>query len=183
MADRKYFVDVFSDVVAEVRAEYDPINNLQPYYMFGHPKEIAHRLTLKEKGSLKFNKYPLIALLTDFEETHMQTQDISYSVSPTILILNPTNKNYNSEERYINTFKTILYPIYELLIDKIAESKIISTKSRLISHTKIDRLYWGVNGINGNEGLIFNDILDGIELNIDTLDIYIKASSCESATV
>jgi len=34
----------------------------------------------------------------------------------------------------------------------------------LVPHDKIDRLFWGRSGLYGNEGNIFNDHLDAIEI-------------------
>ena len=41
-------VDIFADIVAEVRKAYDPANLEQPYYMHGHPVEIATILSEKD---------------------------------------------------------------------------------------------------------------------------------------
>jgi hypothetical protein len=174
MADSKYFVDVFGDIVSAVRAEYDEANNLEPYYMYGHPREIANRLSLKDKSQVqKFQKYPLIVLLQDFQESHGDTNyNYDYTLPITALIVTKTRPTYTSEERYENTFKPILYPIYELLIEKINISEDIITQSiETIEYTKTDRLFWGAASTYSNEGLIFNDNLDAIELNFTGLQI------------
>lgn len=173
MADRKYFVDVFGEIVTAVRAAYDLTNGLEPYYIYGHPREIANRLSLKNKsGTLKYQKYPLVALLQDFQESHGDTLVTDYSLSFTVIIVVSTNKNYTSEERYTNTFKPILYPIYELLIKEIDLSEYLLTVDEgLVEHTKTDRLFWGAEGIYSNDGLIFNDNLDAIEINFTNIQV------------
>jgi hypothetical protein len=173
MAENKYFVDVFGDVVAAVRAEYDTTNNEEPYYMYGHPREIAQRLDLKNRDDVeKFKKWPLVVLITDFSEDHDSDQDYSYEVSPTVLIVTNTNENYRSEETYENTFKPILYPIYEELLNQLRLSNYFKKPGQLIEHEKIDRLFWGTSGAQGNEGLIFNTFLDAIELNFSSLKVF-----------
>jgi hypothetical protein len=181
LASSKYIVDVFDDIVAAVRAEYDTTNNLEPYYIYGHPREIANRLALKDQDSVdKFRKFPLIVLIVDVEESHGNDDTrIDYTTSPTLLIVTNTQPTYTSEERYDNTFKPTLYPIYELLVSKMNESPSLHTQSTDdIIYTKIDRLFWGSATVNGNEGLIFNDFLDAIELNFSDLNI-IKDNECQ----
>lgn len=172
-ADRRYFVDIFSDIVDAVREEYDPTNDLQPYYIYGHPREIANKLSLKDRSKEdKFKKFPLVALLTDFTEGHGESLADDYNLSVRCIIVTNTNKNYVSDERYENTFKPILYPIYELLLKKVALSPALKTVSQgLIAHEKTDRLYWGAAGIYGNDGLIFNENLDAIDVNFTDLTV------------
>lgn len=73
-----------------------------------------------------------------------------------------------------NIFKPTLYPIYIELINQIARSKYFKESTpELIKHTKTDRLFWGKTGIMGNEGLIFTDLLDVIE--ITNLQLSVKS--------
>jgi hypothetical protein len=173
MADNRYFVDIFGDIVAAVRAEYDTVNDREPYYIYGHPKEIAHRLSLKDKSATnKLRKFPLVALFQDFAENHGELLSDDYNLSFTCIIVMSTNKNYTSQERYENTFKPILYPIYELLLKKMDISEyLITVDYELIEHIKTDRLFWGAAGIYGNEGLIFNEYLDAIEINFPNIRV------------
>ena len=51
-------VDIFSDIVSEVQKVYDPAGFEKPYYMHGHPVEIATILSEKDASSVyKFKKY------------------------------------------------------------------------------------------------------------------------------
>ena len=147
--------------------------SLEPYYLYGHPVEITHRLALKDGHQTeKFQKYPLVFLLTDFEESHGESLIQEYVVSPTILIIHKTDKNYIAPERYENVFKPVLYPYYESLKFYIHKSPgLITIDGDLVQHTKTDRLYWGAGGTYGNEGLIFNNHLDAIEINLSDLII------------
>ena len=43
-----------------------------------------------------------------------------------------------------------------------------------IEHTKIDRLFWGKEGLYANEGNIFEDFLDCIEIRDLELNVYSK---------
>jgi len=171
MIDSRFFVDVMEEIVSDVRAEYDTSNGLEPYFIFGHPVEIAKRLSLKDQNAVdKFRKFPLIALLTDITESHDLPQLKDYVVNFTAIIVTNTNKNYKSVERYTNVFKPVLYPIYEKLIQKMEESSYIHFKGN-VTHNKIDRLFWGAEAVNGNTGLIFNQYLDAIQLNFTNVRI------------
>lgn len=184
-AARKYFIDVFAEIVSEVRADYDSANNLAPYFIYGHPVEIASRLSLKDKSAVdKFRKFPLIALLTDLKQTFGDNHATQYTVdSVKVLIVTNTKPNYISEQRTTQTFKPILYPIYELLIAKIIEHPAIITESSLLEHEKIDRYAWGSESVYGNDGLIFNNYLDAIELTIKDISVFADVVNCKPMSI
>lgn len=175
MIEAKYIVDIMSAVVDLVRAAYD-VDNLEPFFMYGHPTEIRNTLLEKEKNStLKFQKYPLIALYQDFEERRGENMVIDATVSLNMLIATTTKPEYKSADRYIATFKTVLYPIYNILMEKLVSSGYFRNLScGLVSHTKIDRVYWGKKGLYGNEGNQFTDFIDAIEIQNLDLEILTK---------
>lgn len=171
MADKKYIVDMFEEIVDNVRANYDPVSLLEPYYDHGHPISIMNKLTVKDGEKVyKFQKYPLIALIQDIQETHSSDLGITYSFSPRIVILSTTDKNYTEQERYTNVFKPILYPIYEEFIEQVHGYYHFVFES-YPAYEKYDRVYWGTSNIFGNEATMFNDYLDGIELIFDPINV------------
>lgn len=177
-----YLVDIFYDVVEYVRTNYDASDVDAPYYDHGHPLDINNKLTQKSKaGSFKYKKYPLIALIQDFTESHGGSYAYNYTTSPKILIVDYTKQTYNSQQRYENVFKPVLYPLYNLLLDGILDSLYIDiTSIENLVHTKTDRLYWGKVGIQGNDGKIFNDFLDAIEIDFADLPIIRQTNTCEN---
>ena len=181
-ADRDYFIDVFEEIVAAVRLEYDTVNNLEPYFTYGHPREIANKLSLKDQNAVdKFRKWPLIALITDLEQNFNDDPNIYYELSPfTVLIVVNTIKTYTSEERTVNTLKPILYPIKKLLIEKIIESKAIYAPRQKIKYKQIDKYGWGNETVYGNTGLIFNSFLDAIEITPSEIKVYPNQYECST---
>ncbi|MCK5607627.1 hypothetical protein KAR91_37430 [Candidatus Pacearchaeota archaeon] len=178
-----YWVDIIEDVVSEVRADTDKpatLTSEQPYYMHGHPLEVINTLSLKDKNdTYKFKKYPLIALFQDFTEVMGEDQKIQSSTSLNIVICMETSQDYSSAQRYDNSFRTILYPLYDLLIEKIiASGYFLNASESLTSHNKIDRLFWGKTGLYGNEGNIFNDHIDAIEIENLDLDLRVTQKTC-----
>lgn len=175
-ANSKYLVDVFDYVVQIVREEYDSESRELPYYLYGHPLEILATLSRKDKsGNWKYRKYPLIALFQDFAETKGGLESIEMAVSPRLIIADQTQRKYDSSERYTETFKPILYPLYELLLKSIADCGYFNIADyENIPHTKTDRLFWGKEGIYGSEKNIFSDYLDVIDITFTNLEVLRK---------
>ena len=164
-----YWVDVFKDIVTDVRTDTDKPATLasdEPYFMHGHPLEILNTLSEKDRHSTyKFKKYPLIALFQDFTESIGENMNSQGETSLNIVICTQTSPDYTSEQRYDNVFRTVLYPLYDLLIKHIEASKwFVNVGPGLVPHDKTDRLFWGKSGLYGNEGNIFNDNIDAIEI-------------------
>ncbi len=142
------------------------VDNIPPYFMAGHRMEISKRLLEKDKDKIyKYHKYPLVALPMDIEETFEEGM-VKYRLS--LLLVDFTKRNINAEERYLDgePFKETLYPLYESLLEAIAESGLFQWEGdqEVPPHTKIDRPFWGEEYREGNVKYIFNDDLDAIEI-------------------
>lgn len=162
---------IVNSVSAELTAQFKLIEPTIEgvHYLHGHPLEIIETLKQRDKSeAFTFKKYPLVALFQDFNETYSVSPDsyfASNEVNLHIIIAKATSPDYKAPERYDKNFKPFLYPIYMSLKQKLFESgKFLIAAPELISHTKTDRLYWGRQGLYGNEGNIFDDWLDIIEL-------------------
>lgn len=160
-ADSNSF-DIVNDGLVSVD---DTWTALGPYFMHGHGVEIANRLLALDgtTGLLKYQKYPLIALIQDFEE-QFTGQGIYCKLSPiTLVVMNITNPDYYASDRYDNNFKPIIYPLANDLIKGIDQSGFFSN----ISYRAIDRLFWGSQKRGAN---VVNDFIDAREL-ILTMDV------------
>lgn len=132
---------------------------LAPYYMYGHRLEINNRLKEKNADNIfKFQKYPLVALRMDFEES---INSVVHDVNLNIAMLEFTLKEYNAEQRYENVFKPFLYPMYDNFMSSLRKSNFMNLT---FDHTKVDRPFWGTSNEEGNVKYIFDDPLDAIEL-------------------
>lgn len=144
-------------------------------YMHGHPKEITDSLTEMTKNpTAAAGKYPLVALFQDFEED--KSGDFT-KVKLQMIIAVLTNNKMKAPERYDASFRPYLYPIYEELIRVIARSGYFNESTiKQVKHIKVDRLFWGRNGLYGNQGNVFNDFVDCIE--IKNLSLNVKPIKC-----
>lgn len=164
-------VDLMKIVAADVGTKM----GLDINYMHGHPREVTGILTeMTQNPTASAGKYPLIALFQDFEEDH-KGDFISLKLQLIIAVL--TDRNLRAPERYTVSFKPFLYPIYDQLLRSISRSTFFNEKAETeIKHTKIDRLFWGRNGLYGSEKNIFNDYIDCIEIN--DLNLNVKPLNC-----
>lgn len=134
---------------------------LAPYYLYGHRLEIANRLLEKDKDDVyKFQKYPLIALRLPIPE---RKNDGIVETRLNIGIMEFTEKRYNSAQRYENVFKPKLNPLYLRFMDALRKFS-GALDPGIQRHTKVDRLFWGIEYNEGNSKYIFNDPIDAIEM-------------------
>ena len=155
--------------------------SLEPYYDYGHIISILSKLQAKSGKENKFQKYPLIMLIQDIEESHGIDQNVGYSFPVTIVILCLTNKNYTEQQRYQNVFKSLLYPLYESLIHEVKYYQFFDFETGnngIPSFKKWDRVAWGASTFFGNTATILNDYLDGIEIQFDPINVYRTGSGC-----
>lgn len=150
--------DIVSDSDPPATGTY---KSLEPFFMFGHRREISNRLLMKDKDNVfKYQKYPLFALrLPIIEDVEQDVHDVSLNIA----ILEYTSKNYRAQERYDNVITPILVPLYNEFLQKVQDSFELMDLG-LPDHQKVDRPFYGVNELEGNVKYIFNDPLDGIEL-------------------
>lgn len=180
-----YIVDYFRDIVQAASVKltaqlqvYDPLIT-GIHYHHGHPIEIVEIISELANAPTKlFDRFPLIALFQDFPETIGQAPGFYADGVFHLIIARGTEHNYSAPERYDKNFKPILYPIYFELLEQIRLSRKfeIVTGSDTYPHTKIDRLYWGREGLYGNTANIMNDRVDCIE--IKDLRLRIKTQNC-----
>ena len=148
--------------------DYDESNMSinDPYYIYGHRQEIASRLTEKEQRPQSQKKrYPLIALKMDIDETvRGNVNDFNLN----LVIATNSKVELNAEERYVKTFKPILYPLYFKFMESFKNSGFFMWDGQLDQlyppHVKLDRPFWGTPSSERNEKNIFNDPIDAIEI-------------------
>jgi hypothetical protein len=106
-------------------------------------------------------KYPLVALLRNFDEKYKANTDL-VEVSLTLVIVTPSTPTKESEDREVDNYTPILYPIYAELMSVLAESPYFLGYGISIEHTKTDNMHLGVDGTQGNTKYLLPDCVDGI---------------------
>lgn len=176
-----YIVDEIGAVVEAVSTKlltqlqaFDPLIT-GVHYQYGHPLEIIETLKqMDESQDYKFRRYPFIGLFQDFPQ---EVGEVGFDSEVTLhlIIARFTVNTYKAAQRYENNFKPVLYPIYLEFLEQLNFSKaFMKYAPNQIPHTKIDRLYWGREGLYKNEGNIFNDFLDCIEIRNLKLKTYLN---------
>lgn len=145
-----------------------------PYFFYGTPIEINRQMIERDSGSTKGKVYPALALrLPTVEE--VKNGLVNYNF--TLALLDMTEVNYDAPARYTNVVKPVLYPLYELLMDRLAKAGFVWEGSKSMPpHTKRDMLHHGVEETQGNKAYVFQRPLDAIE--ITNLKINNKIKYC-----
>lgn len=158
----RYIQDDIATVVNRLRT----VVGGSPYYMYGTRTYVSAKLSSKDKSIIaRYQKYPLIALRFDPEEDVVAVKQYSLN----IIIAGLTKPTYTNDERYANVIKPILVPLYEGFLQAIRDSGLFMWDlnegfNGWPPHQKIDRPYWGADGLEDNEINVFNDPLDAIEI-------------------
>lgn len=168
----RLIVERTSAAVLETLKEYDAAIEVVAY-QHGHPAEIAETLMqMDQDPESRYKRLPLVCLFQDVSEQHADKLGIQYRVRPRVAIVTGTRIEAKADQRYNETFKPVLYPIYNELIRQVSRSNFFLLKGGQVAHTKTDRLYWGSKYVNRNgEKNQMNDILDGIEISFN-LEVY-----------
>lgn len=167
-------VERFEKIVENINTYGDL--DFEVYYEHGHILEIDNTLTEKENSNLYNKKYPLVMLLQPFTEN---LGDGRVSISDLRLIIcTNTESDIKANERYKETFKPVLIPIYDQLINEIIESGLFLFDEELRpSHNRIDRPFYGISSQNGTVRYVMSDKLDAIE--ITNLNVNYIKNNCD----
>ena len=160
------------DQMREIVQRVETRTGMDVFYLYGHPEEIIEKLRSVTRASQEDEgKYPMVALLTDYPQD--KGKEGITDVTLQIVIATLTDPNYLAEERVENSLKPILYPIYYALLAEIAKSGyyMVQTQDQ-IEHRVWDRLYWGRNGLYTEDGNVFEDMIDCIEIEDMKLSAY-----------
>lgn len=157
-------VDILKEVVDRVNTRrISPVK-----YMYGPWKEIEANLVeiagaYEIIGGNSTGAYPLIAVVQDFPEVREGGGGYYADVTlPYVLMLTLTDNTIKAPQRYSQTFKPVLYPMYKQFLEALAwHPSIIGGDPGMFSHTKYDRLYYGRETL----GTAVSDYVDAIELN------------------
>ena len=160
-----YVVDIIGDVVAATSAAVIGTIGSGILYEYGRSIQILAELIKKNQGITPATKqkYPLFALFQDFPEQTLTGYFCTVKF-PKIVIAMLTNSNDPTPKRYTQTFKPVLYPIFEEFRRQLMRHpNIVGNDPGAIPMIKWDRP--GTQPASDPKlGANFNDYLDAIEI-------------------
>lgn len=173
MTNRIYISDELKDIVASVSdtmlgtlKAVDP-NITGIHYQQGHPLEIVKALQLLANNvTTKTERYPLVALYRDFTEQKNRQIGIYSESDLHIIVATRTNPTYTTEQRATKSFKPILHPIVDALLNKISISPKFILDRAYPQTEETDRYFWGQAGLFGIEKNMFQDWIDCVEIKL-----------------
>jgi len=141
----------------------------KPYYDFEKYLAESNDLALKDKSiNFKFQKYPLIFLLLDIQESrepdlanYTEYQDVK------IIFAVQTDKTKDAKWRHVNTMPK-LRKLYSDFMNKLFKNQYVSKaiNQKAIPHTYSELFYLGSADQNQNK---FKDYVDVVEITINSL--------------
>lgn len=180
---------LFGQLVAQVNVNVMPQINawhtnqgipsaMSLHYLHGTWIHIVERLAQMAADPFhKNNRFPLIGFIQDYKEVYRKDEINTKIEDLRIIIVNLTDRNYHSEDRYIINYEPILFPIYaELMAVMQASNLFTGYKTPHIPHTRIDHLHWGREAYYGHEKYELGEYIDGIELT--DLELCLHTQNC-----
>lgn len=164
--------ELFEDIVSEV----SDAMGYTVHFRHGHMLEVVNQVKEMMIDPDVSKRYPLIALKHDIKQT-VSGQDAECDVK--LFIVTLSDPQYTATQRYDQIFKPYLRPILHELISQIARSGYFEQSSYdqvMETVTFTERLFWGNEGVMGNDGNIFADWVDCIEVDFAGL---IAFNTCE----
>jgi hypothetical protein len=162
-----------------IKTEYSTANIFKanaPYFDHEKAQREAEILTNKgKKGhTVAWQRFPLVYLEHPYT-TDRENNILSYSLPFNLRLLNNTKSEYYSDDRFDKNYYPILFPIYEDIINAMAESKYFAENDPYyIAHSKTNQL-----NLDGNP---FPDKLDGVLIEFSDIEIN-ALRACEPETI
>ena len=174
----KHIEKVVDRTSTKVLAQLQVVDPLitKVHFLYGHYPDIRERIL--QRGKTTKDNYPLIALFEDFRVRN-RTVGLFGEVELKLIILWLSKKDITREQREAN-YSQILNPIYIEFFKQLRVSGLFMQYGPF-QHDRIDRPHWGDPGIYGNKGYLFDEILDGIE--IDNLILKTYFNDCVEVAV
>ena len=160
MIDFRHFPDVFNNLVNAVKLRYVS-DGPAISYEYGTDAEFISQCLIKDTNQLE--KYPLIWLVWGPKDNQqVYTDPCIYSIAPRVFICSLTNPDDMTDQKYTNTLKAVLYPIFDLLVDEFGYNGNIELDPNF-KYTVNDHPYWTEPADQ------FPDHLSAIEIKFENL--------------
>lgn len=182
--------DIFKSVVEEVsravtitRTKPDDslaeIDDVEINYIFGSAQYVKDMLDVRSKGAKAMPvKFPLIALQTPNVVT-IDSGDYQYKTKINLIIACSSRREWSNEKRMETSFKRVLLPIYETLIDVLLNDPRFDWgygEIEHVPHTMSKNFDYGRYGAITPNGQEVSEPIDAIDIR--SLEITVNKKSC-----
>lgn len=181
-------VDLFREVVGKVSEDLEilysdgkggtkVIKSPKMNFIFGNSQYIKERLDVYSKSkSQSPDKFPLIALFCPIVENRDDPDYFSKSRVSLVIACSST-KDWTNEQRQVTSFRNILRPIYERLLDVLLEDNTFDWGySEKVNHSYSENYSYGRYGAYTGSGEQLSEPIDAIDIR--SMEITIKNSNC-----
>jgi len=165
--------ELFESIVGDVSAAM----GTTVHFRHGHMLEVVNQVKEMMVDPDIDKRYPLIALRHDIKQNPING---GVEIDCRLYIVTLSDPKYTAEERYDNIFVPYLRPILEEFIYQLANSGYFEESTTDQVYDKLtfwERLFWGNELVMGNDGNIFADWVDCIELEFSGLTAF---TSCDT---
>lgn len=151
--------------------------NVPIRYIFGNGqywKDVLDELSKTVEGSV--SKLPLVALYCPFVEER-GNPDYYTQAEVRLLIACASDSQYNNEQRLLYSFRNILHPIYNGLIEALKEDgRFDFGYDEKVSHRYSENYSYGRYGAYTGNGEALSETIDAID--ITNLKLKVKQPNC-----
>lgn len=148
-------------------------------YIFGSAQYVKDMLDVRSKGANAMPvKFPLIALQTPNVVT-VDSADYQYKTKINLIIACSSKKDWSNEKRMETSFKRILLPIYEKLIEVLLTDPRFDWgygEVEYVPHTMSKNFDYGRYGAVTPSGQEVSEPIDAIDMR--SLEIIVNNQSC-----
>lgn len=149
-------------------------------YLFGSAQYIKDMLDVRSKGvgSNMPLKFPLIALQTPNVQT-VDSADYQYRTKINLIIACSSKKEWSNEKRMETSFKRVLLPIYEKLIEVLQHDRRFDWNYgglEYVPHTMSKNFDYGRYGAVTPSGQEVSEPIDAIDVR--SLEIKVNNQNC-----
>lgn len=179
----KSVVDAVSQSVTITKTKADgsteDINGVDVNYIYGSAQYVKDMLDVRSKGANAMPvKFPLIALQTPNVVT-VDSGDYQYKTKINLIIACSSRTEWSNEKRMETSFKRVLLPIYETLIDVLLADPRFDWGYggiEYVPHTMSKNFDYGRYGAITPNGEQVSEPIDAIDIR--SLEIKVNNQTC-----
>lgn len=179
----KSVVDAVGQAVTIIKTKpdgtTDEVYPVDVNYIFGSAQYVKDMLDVRSKGANAMPvKFPLIALQTPNVIT-VDSADYQYKTKINLIIACSSKKDWSNEKRMDTSFKRILLPIYEKLIEVLLTDPRFDWgygDNEYVPHTMSKNFDYGRYGAVTPSGQEVSEPIDAIDIR--SLEIKVNNQTC-----